>query len=109
MIQAGKLRHRVAIQAATDTRNANGEMVQTWTTITDGTVWAAVEPLSSAERMTADQPQAELTHRVTIRYNAVITHAHRLLFGTRVLNIASIRDLDEHGRQQELSCIEVAP
>ena len=56
-IQAGRFRHQLLIQQATETKDALGEVLQTWTTI--ATVPGRVTPLSGREQWLAAQAQAE--------------------------------------------------
>ena len=53
MIHPGKLRDRVTVQQATETRNSLGEVVQSWSTY--ATVWASVEGISSREALQQGQ------------------------------------------------------
>jgi len=86
--KAGLMRHRVGIQTASTSRDAAGQVTQSWSTST--TVWARIEAVSGDERNQAAQVEGRLTHRVTIRYRD-ISPASRLLFGSRVLNILAVR------------------
>jgi SPP1 family predicted phage head-tail adaptor len=101
-LRAGQLRRSVAIQATTDTRNSVGEPVESWATITGGTVWASLEPLTGREYQTAGVIAAEASHMVRIRYLANITPKHRVLFGSRVFDILGVRNIEERQRMTEL-------
>jgi len=76
-MQAGQLRHRIAIQGCTDARDAHGGITRTWAT-TD-TVWAAVEPLSGTELLEAQQVHARATVRIRMRHYTGLTSKHRLV------------------------------
>ena len=52
MISAGNLRHRVAVQTATETKDAEGGVVFSWAT--DNTRWASIEWESGEEGIDAD-------------------------------------------------------
>ncbi len=103
-MRIGTLRHKVEIQALTVTEDAIGNQVEEWTKVAD--VWAAVEPLQGDEKLAAAYIQADTTHRVTIRYLAGITPADRLLFDGRILEIESVRNLEERNRELVLMCKE---
>ena len=103
-MRIGTLRHKVEIQALTVTEDAIGNQVEEWTKVAD--VWAAVEPLQGDEKLAAAYIQAETTHKVTIRYLAGITPANRILFGSRTLEIESVRNLEERSRELVLMCKE---
>jgi SPP1 family predicted phage head-tail adaptor len=99
-MRAGDLRHRVAIQTASESADTLGEMTKSWSTV--ATVWAALWPLRGAEREEAGQIKAQVSHRMRLRYNATLTGKHRLLLGTRVFNIGSVINFDERRHELEL-------
>ncbi|MDZ7809199.1 MAG: phage head closure protein [Arhodomonas sp.] len=104
-VRAGKLNKRVALQEPSRVADGRGGYTTTWSTV--ATVWAQVHPLSPDERVAAAQMQAQLTHRVTIRYRDGITAAMRVLYGTRALSIVGPpRDVDERHELLFLSCNE---
>jgi SPP1 family predicted phage head-tail adaptor len=106
-MQSGRLRHQITLQSPSRTRNAVGEPVTTWTDV--ATVWASVGPLSARDLFAAQQWQAEVTHRVRIRYApdvADVQDSWRVLFGSRVLVIRTVRNIDERNVEIELLCSE---
>ena len=96
MIDSGRLRERITIQQATETRNAIGEVVQSWATFAER--WASVDGLSSREVLLQGQQRTEITHRVRLRYVAGFTSTMRILWRGRVLEITSLL---EHGNRSE--------
>lgn len=96
MIDPGRLRERITIQRATETRNALGESVQSWETFSER--WASVEGLSSREVLLTGQQQTEVTHRVRLRYVEGFTSTMRILWRNRVLEITSLL---EHANRSE--------
>lgn len=95
-MQAGPLRHRVTIETKREERDAHGGIVEVWAPLT--TVWAAVEPLQGRELFLAQQVDARLSHRVTLRYQADITPTHRLVFKERALYPVSVQQVEERNR-----------
>lgn len=104
-MQAGRLRQRVRIQEPVDAQNGLGEMIRAWSTV--ATVWAAVEPLRGREFFDAEQVQAEISHRVRLRYRPGVDATMRVLFGSRVFQIQSVIDVDERRRELQLMCREM--
>ena len=104
-MNAGKLRHRVTIQKLEEVDDGYGGIEEKWQDMI--TVWAVVEPLRGNERYTAQQVQAELTHKVTIRYKPGIKPDMRLKYGDRILEIEAVIDVEERHRWLELLCSEV--
>ena len=103
MIDPGKLRERVTIQAATETRNAMGETTQAWSTFVER--WASVQGISAREFLLSGQQNTEISHRVRLRYVEGLTSTMRILWRGRVLEIASA--LEHNNRSEhELLCTE---
>lgn len=106
-MRAGRLRHRVVIQTATEAQDTAGEAIKTWTDAM--TTWASVEPLSGRELLRAQEVNAESTIRVRMRYNTHVSQTARLLVdSTRILDINSVINTREIGRELELLCSETA-
>ncbi len=103
-MQAGKLIHRVQIQARTIAQDTFGDGLQTWATV--ATVWAQVEGAGGSETWQADSQRPDATHTVTIRYRDWVTPRHRLLYFGRALNIESVTDPDGELLELKLSCKE---
>ena len=104
-MRSGRLRHRVTIQSPVVATNGYGERIVTWSTV--ATVWAAVEPLRGREFFDAEQVQAEISHRVVLRFRSGINSSMRLLHLSRVLHIQAIIDVDERHREMQLMCREM--
>lgn len=104
-MQAGRLRQRVALQSSTVAADTFGEPIQTWTTYS--TVWADVQPMSGRERLYAQQAGAEINFRVVIRYNVLVLPTHRIVWGTRTLEISAVIDTAGEHEQLELMCKEI--
>lgn len=106
IINAGNLRHRVAIQRNTaTTANDYGQIVPNWSTI--ATVWAAIDYLDGKEDIQAHEVVGRDRYKVTMRYTDV-TIRDRLLFGNRTFGIESIQNKLEKNAELVLKCIETA-
>jgi SPP1 family predicted phage head-tail adaptor len=93
----GRMRERVRIEQAAETRNAIGEVVQSWQTFAER--WASVDGLSSREFLLQGQQQTEISHRVRLRYVDGMTSQMRIVWRDRVLEINSLlehRNRSEH-------------
>jgi SPP1 family predicted phage head-tail adaptor len=103
-MRAGSLRHRVAIQTPVET-NDHGSITLSWSTA--ATRWAEIRALSGRELAVARQQQSQVTHEVELRSPGVtVTPKNRILYGSRVLQIESIRDPSERGINVIASCVE---
>ena len=103
-MRAGRLRHRVDLQQLSPSLNSMGEESETWTTYS--TVSADVQPISGTERLAVQQAQADMTHKVTMRYRKGLTVEHRILHKSRVLNITAVQNVDESNRTLIIDCVE---
>lgn len=105
-INAGELRHRVAIQALSSSYDSRGQNNGTWSTST--TVWGNIETLDGRELEHARKIYANASHRVTIRYMSAstLTNKNRFLFGSRVLNIGHINKVDQVSEALVVLCSE---
>mgnify|MGYP000285915275 CR=1 FL=1 len=51
-----------------------------------------------AEKLRADAEEAEISHRVVLRFDTRVWRGRRLRSGGRIFDIRAVRDLDETGR-----------
>ena len=101
---AGKLKHMVTIESLTQTRDAEGGMVDTWSLF--ATSWAAIKNLSGNERTVTAQggKTAEARTEFTIRYLPGVTAKMRVVYNDKFYDIAHVNDYDESHRFIVLTC-----
>lgn len=105
LIDPRKLRHRIAIQAVTETPDGKGAFTSGWATVAEA--WAAIEPYGGYERWRSEKIEAPVSHKVTIRFQPGITAKHRVLFGARVFEIVGEPiNPEERGVALVLRCLE---
>ena len=105
-MRIGPLRHRVTIQQLSKSQNGMGEEEPGWTNF--ATRWASIEPISGREYFAAQQINAEVTHRVRMRYLPGMESTMRLLYGGRIFNITALINADERNQTLEILCTERA-
>ena len=105
-MQAGQLRHKLDIETELNSQDAYGQTTQEWVVFLRG-IWAAIEPISGREYFSSQQVNAEISHRIKIRYRTGITPNMRVKFSTRYFNIVSVIDLKEAHREIHLMSTEV--
>ena len=104
-MDSGRLRERVTVQQASESRNALGETVLAWSTYAER--WASVEGVSAREALAAGQQDVTITHRVRMRYVSGMTQNMRIAWRSRTLNIVSL--LEYGSRTEHVAiCEEVA-
>lgn len=79
---AGDLRDRVILQALSTTVDSHGEEdvfdENAWSNV--ATLWAAVSPQTGTEGKEGEQVQAEITHKVRLRYRKGVQPEMRVLY-----------------------------
>ncbi|OQY26233.1 MAG: hypothetical protein B6244_14135 [Candidatus Cloacimonetes bacterium 4572_55] len=104
-MNTGRLRHRLALQVETQSQGATGEVASSYAT--DTTVWGALSPVSGREMEQARQISEEITYKAVIRYYSSLTTEYRILYDSRVFEIANIQNFNERNIYQILLLKEV--
>ena len=103
-MNAGQLRHRIAVQEKTETRDERGGVIETWTTV--AVRWGSIEPLRMRELFLAQQVDARVTHRILLRYYPGLSNQHRLVHENRVFHVQPPINAGERNRATELLVME---
>ena len=104
-MKIGRLRHRLALQAETQTQGATGEVTSSYATA--DTVWGSIIPVSGRELEQARQISEEITYKAVIRYYSGLTTEYRIQHDSRTFEIANIQNFDERDIFQTLLLKEV--
>ena len=110
-MNAGELRHKIAIQKPASTQDSYGQNVVTWST--DSQPWAAIIPMRGREYFDAGRVQSDVSHRIRIRNQTLsattaIGPACRIRFGTRYFEIISVIKPDERNIMLDFMCRETS-
>lgn len=107
-MRAGRLRHSVTIEQPVITKDAANDPQTSYEVYV--TRRADVLPMRGAELVKAKLEVGEITHKITLRYDAktaLITHKMRVNFRGRILElIAPPVNVGERSRDIELLCVE---
>jgi SPP1 family predicted phage head-tail adaptor len=88
----GDMRHLVAYQTASLSRDSVGQAVETWST--QASVWAAIEVMNGRELANAQAIVATATTKLTTRYfGAISTKGRFVTEGGLILNIEFVNNL----------------
>lgn len=99
------LRHPIQLQARSTTQDAFGQELVSWTTT--ATCWAQIEPALGGESVAGGAVVSTVTHQITVRYRpSGIAPRMRVLYGSRIFEIASVIDVDERHEWMQLACVE---
>jgi head-tail adaptor len=94
MIDPGRLKTRLLIQAPVEADDGQGGVTRSYATL--ATVWAQVAPLPARAGggVEADAAGADAKYRIILRGNFSLTLQHRLVDGARIYRLTAIRDRD---------------
>ena len=91
MLAAGKLPHRIEIQASVVTQGvAAGQPIKSWVKVDD--VWAGYSPASVREFQQSKALQSEFTGVFTIRYRTDVNSQCRILWRNKIYNISGVME-----------------
>jgi SPP1 family predicted phage head-tail adaptor len=108
-MRGGTLSRFITIQQRTTSKDTFGGQSPVWATVT--TCYALIEALSGSERAAAASYSTDVSHRVTIRYQALLDDprviaTYRIQYGTRIFQVLAGLNVDEANRTIELMCAE---
>lgn len=104
LVSASELRHRVTFQDKTVTPDGAGGQTEEWAVV--ASAWAKIEPVKSYERFVALQTETHVSHKITIRYNPIVTTAKRILFDGRVFDITGVINVNEDNVAMVITAME---
>jgi len=94
------MRHRITIEQSVNTENESGGFTTSWDEV--DIVWAEILPIRADEKLRFGKVNAEISHKITIRYLANLTEDMRIDFGGRYFNIRSIINPQERNEYLEI-------
>jgi len=104
---AGKFLHLMQFQydAGDPTRPSSvGDIVHNWLAFVSAPRHVSIEPLSAREIYAYAQVQADVTHRIKLRYLPGLSPAMRGIYQGRIFNLFSVRDVSDE-RKIEMECL----
>nr|WP_297388256.1 phage head closure protein [uncultured Roseateles sp.] len=104
-ITPGMLIHTIDIERMTNASDGAGGQTKTWATHVAG-VRAFVKPLSGREVVHSQRLDAQVSHRIMMRYRADFTPRDRIVFKGRAMQVRAIINLEERDRWFEVMADE---
>lgn len=102
-----RLKHRVTIlrppDPETDVDEA-GQPLDDWISVSE--TWAAIEPLRGRELFAAQQANAEVTTRITVRYRTGIDRTMKATYKGTEFEFLYIINSNYEGRELQIMCKE---
>lgn len=100
MITAGRLDKRITLQSRSDTQDAYGESLTTWSDV--ATVWALIEDMTGGQYYAAQAAQNPVQTKITIRYRTGVVPAMRAVHGSTLYDVEAV--LGQDGIMLQLMC-----
>ena len=100
----GKLDKKIDIMKNTQVSDGGGGYEDALVSIKK--VWANIKPVSGREYFQSQQAQAQISHKVTIRYTDSVNRSHILQYQGRNFDIQYIVNVDEQNRFLEIQVLE---
>ena len=109
MPRSGQLRHQLKIQRRICALDDFGQQQDRWEDFL--ALRGNMRPVSGTEKVGSLSLNPSLTHTIAVRYRPALCFplelaSYRVLFGARILNIESVRNLEERNRWVVLNCVE---
>jgi len=101
----GRLRHKINIEQELTTQNTYGEPTQEWVPFLSG-LYCSIEPIRGKEYFASDMTQAEVSHRVRMRFVSGIHPKQRIKYCNRYFDILDVINVLEKNKDLELMCRE---
>lgn len=98
-LASGRLRHKVELQEQVQEQDTNGDVTTRWQTI--ARPWAAIEPLSARDFISAQAQQSEVRGRITIRRRENINASMRILHRGMAYHILGVLNDPESGLEYQ--------
>ncbi|MGH1418210.1 MAG: phage head closure protein [Hyphomicrobiaceae bacterium] len=95
-VSIGDMRQRLVLEQPDFISDGGGGVEETWLVVAE--LWAAMKPLTGAERVEAEAVAGRVSHEVWLRYRDGVTSEMRFRLGNRFLDIRAVIDVDEKGR-----------
>lgn len=93
MIDSGRLKTRLVIEAPIEADDGQGGVVRSHGAV--ATVWAAVLPARMNRQQEADADGALVHLRIILRHGFALTLRHRFIDGAKVYRIVALREIDD--------------
>lgn len=108
-LRGGTLNRTISVQQRSTQKDSFGQQIIGWSELKK--VYAYIEALTGSEREAAMSISTDVSHRITVRFDAIwsdprVVAGCRIVYGTRIFNVNAAMNLDEANRTIELLCTE---
>jgi SPP1 family predicted phage head-tail adaptor len=104
-MNCGRLRHKIDIQIESTAQNSYGEQTQSWSNYLSS-IWASIDPIAGKEYFASDKLNADVSHKIRIRFRTGILPKMRVKYNSRYFDIISVINFEERGKELLLMCKE---
>jgi SPP1 family predicted phage head-tail adaptor len=90
VIDPGILNRRLTLEAPVSTPDGQGGSTRIFNAVS--TIWASIIPSGARDAFDADARGVNISHRIVVRRNALVTPQHRLRDGAAIFRILAMRE-----------------
>jgi len=101
---AGRLNKRINIEREIRSSDGAGGSNSTWSQIKS--IFAEIKPVSGREVVNSQRLQAQLTHKIIVRFTTDIRPSDRIEYNGRFFNIRAIINVEEQNKWLEIMADE---
>lgn len=106
MLNVGRMRHVLEVQTVTTTVNpTTGKREEVATTVEK--IWADVSPITKRDAWQFDSTEVKATHEIKCRFSPNINNKTQFKWGSRILRVSKIRNVDERSERLEVVAWEL--
>lgn len=103
-MEIGKLDKRIKIMQSDKVSDGSGGFENELKEVK--TVWAHVRPISGREFWQAQQINAEISHKIIIRYTEAVNRTNLISYNGRIFDIQYLINVDEKNKWLEIQALE---
>lgn len=104
-MRSGNLKQKVTIKTFSETQNDFGEVIQGESDF--AIVYASIIPISGKEYFASKSVNAEVTHKIEMRFLSGVTPSMKIVYNNRTFNIESVINIREANKTLQLMATEI--
>lgn len=90
MIDPGRFKWRLTLEAPIDTPDGAGGATRTWQTVAQ--IWGVLEPTSGTDRLVDQSLEEAITHRLILRRRTDLSTDSRFRLGARLFRLRAVHE-----------------
>ena len=106
-MRTASLRHKVRFQELGTDTDDFGEPSSEWEDIEQPYQYVQIIPLNGSEKYQSKHLNAEVNHKIRMRYRAGLNSSMRVVYGERIFEIDAVLNVYERDRELHIMVVEI--